>query len=141
MWMITFCLLLSTVIISVNMSELMSANCIRFWPLRSGRGAFCCELDMESYAPAGMSSRPISTWNIPSGGFYQKNCLLKSERAKPAPLEALRKSFACLDDGPSSAAFAKPRTRQSSANHIAKLLIIFSIFIFFLILYLFKSYC
>lgn len=35
----------------------------------------------------------MSTWNIPSGGFCQKNCLLKSERVYPAFTEDLWKSF------------------------------------------------
>ena len=71
--MIMLYLDLSTVIMSVNMSALMSANCINYYPFKS-IGA--CK------APYADPSRPIFTSNIPSGGFYQKNYLSKSESTK-----------------------------------------------------------
>lgn len=72
-WIIMFYLNLSTVIISVNISALISANCISCYPFKS-IGAY--------YAPCVDPSNPMFTSNIPSGGFCQKNYLLKSESTK-----------------------------------------------------------
>lgn len=40
---------LSTVIISVNISEVISENCTMYYPFRSGNGTFFCDSGIDTF--------------------------------------------------------------------------------------------